>query len=190
MTQKIFENAISVLEKGGVVLYPADTIWGIGCDPTNPEAIQKIYNIKGRDERKPLILLVADLDMLYQVVRSIHPRVETLLHLHERPLTVIYPKPTSAYLHLAGPDGSIGVRIVKNGVCHDFLEAYGKPIISTSANLSGSPSPVRFGTISSEIISAVDYVFPAFTEKEITGSPSVIARYDSEGELDFIRTNA
>lgn len=179
-----------MLDQGGVVLYPADTIWGIGCDPTDPEAVQKIYDIKGRDERKPLILLVADLNMLYQVVKSVHPRVETLLHLHERPLTVIYPKPTAAFEHLAGPDGSIGVRVVKQGICHDFIVAYGKPLISTSANISGAPSPVRFGAISSEIISRVDYAFPAFTEKEMTGSPSVIARYDSNGELDFIRTNA
>ena len=188
--QKIFETAIDALENGGVILYPADTIWGIGCDPLNQEAIRKIYDIKGRDERKPLILLVPDIPALYQVVSTVHPRIETLLSLHQRPLTVVYPKTKLPYKHLAAADGSIGVRVVNNGICHEFLLAYGKPLISTSANISGTPSPVKFGAISSEILRQMDYVFPAPLEKDCTGTPSVIARYDANGELDFIRTNA
>ena len=114
-------------------------------------------------------------------------RIDTLLHFHERPLTVVYPAVREAYRHLAGPDGTIGVRVVKSGFCHELLETFGKPLVSTSANISGEPSPTKFGTISSEIISQVDYALPAFTEKEMTGTPSVIARYDANGELDFIR---
>lgn len=185
--QKIIDQAVLVLNEGGVLLYPADTIWGIGCDATNKDAVKKIYTIKGREYNKPLILLVHDLSQLYQVVPAVHPRVDNLLHFHERPLTVIYPATREPYCHLSAADGSIGVRIVKTGFCHDLLESFGKPLVSTSANISGTPSPTKFGTISSEIISNVDLALPAFTEKSMTGTPSVIARYDANGELDFIR---
>jgi L-threonylcarbamoyladenylate synthase len=185
--QKVIEQAIYTLQKGGVLLYPADTIWGIGCDATDKQAIQQVYSIKGRSYNKPLIVLVSDLDQLYDVVKNVHPRVDTLLHFHERPLTIIYPGAKEAYRHLAGPDGTIGVRIVTSGFCHELLVAYGKPLVSTSANLSGEASPVKFGNISSAIISAVDLALPAFTERDLTGRPSVIARYDENGELDFLR---
>jgi L-threonylcarbamoyladenylate synthase len=187
--EKIIQHAIAILHDGGVLLYPADTIWGIGCDATNKEAIKKVYEIKGRDYTKPLIVLVSNLSQLYEVVAAVHPRVETLLHYHERPLTVIYPSVNEAYKHLAAADGSIGVRVVKTGFCHALLEGFERPLISTSANLSGEPSPTKFGSISTEIISRVDYAVPAFTEKGLTGIPSVIARYDANGELDFIRYN-
>lgn len=170
-----------------MLLYPADTIWGIGCDATNQEAVQRVYSIKGRAFNKPLIVLVASLEQLYDVVKHVHPRVDTLLHFHERPLTIIYPGAKEEYRHLAGPDGSIGVRIVTAGFCQDLVAAYGRPLVSTSANLSGEVSPVKFGNISSAIISAVDFALPAFTEKDLTGRPSVIARYDEQGELDFLR---
>ena len=185
--QKVIEQAIFTLQGGGVLLYPADTIWGIGCDATNQDAVQRVYSIKGRAYNKPLIVLVSSLDQLYEVVKHVHPRVDTLLHFHERPLTIIYPGAKEEYQHLAGPDGSIGVRIVTSGFCQDLLAAYGKPLVSTSANLSGEASPVKFGNISSAIISAVDLALPAFTEKDLTGRPSVIARYDEQGELDFLR---
>lgn len=187
--QKVIHQAIFVLQKGDIILYPADTIWGIGCDASQKDAVKRVYEIKGRNYTKPLIVLVADRDQLFDVVAGVHPRIETLLYFHDRPLTVIYPKAREEYQHLAGENGSIAVRVVKSGFCHDLLEAYGKPLVSTSANLSGSPSPVKFGSISSEIISGVDYALPAFTEKDLTGSPSVIARYDENGELDFIRSN-
>lgn len=185
--QKVVEQAISVLSSGGVILYPADTIWGIGCDPVYPEALNKIYKIKGRSYDKPLILLVADIPQLYEVVADVHPRIDTLLQIHERPLTVIYPKAKDKYRHLAAADGTIAVRVVKSGFCHYLLMQYGHPLVSTSANISGTPSPTKFGTVSSEIFSEVDYSLPAFTEKDITGTPSVIARYDENGELDFLR---
>ena len=185
--QKVIEQAISALNDGGVILYPADTIWGIGCDPISKEAVKKVYEIKGRSYSKPLIILVADISQLYEVVAGVHPRIDTLLQFHERPLTVIYPKAKEKYSHLAAENGSIGVRVVKSGFCHYLLNQYSKPLVSTSANLSGNPSPTKFGTISSEIISMVDYALPAFTEKDITGTPSVIATYDENGELDFLR---
>lgn len=185
--QKVIEQAVFVLRSGGVILYPADTIWGIGCDARNQEAIDKVNTIKGRTSEKPLIVLCADLDQLYQVVSSVHPRVDTLLHYHERPLTVIFPGTRQGYRHLAAKDGTIGVRVVKSGFCHELLAAYGSPLISTSANLAGEEFPAKFGAISSAILRQVDFALPAFTEKDITGTPSVIARYDENGELDFLR---
>jgi L-threonylcarbamoyladenylate synthase len=185
--QKIIDQAVSILREGGVILYPADTIWGIGCDAGNREAVKRVYEIKGRNYNKPLIILVADIAQLYEVVTGVHPRIDTLLHVHERPLTVIYPQVKENYRHLAAEDGSIGVRVVKSGFCHALLESFVKPLVSTSANIAGSPAPTKFGTISSEIISSVDFTLPAFTEKEMTGTASVIARYDANGELDFIR---
>ncbi len=184
---KVIEQAIYVLHQGGVILYPADTIWGIGCDAVDKDAIKKVYAIKGRAYTKPLIVLVANLEQLYAVVKTVHPRIDTLLHYHERPLTVIYPQALENFSHLAASDGSIAVRIVTEGFCHELLTAYGNPLVSTSANLSGDPSPLKFGNISSDIISRVDFALPAFTEKDLTGRPSAIARYDENGELDFLR---
>ena len=186
--QKIIDQTIEFLQHGSVILYPADTIWGIGCDATNAEAVKKVYEIKGRNFNKPLIVLVSSLQQIYEVVESVHPRVDTLLTLHERPLTIIYPKAREAFNHLAAQDGSLGVRVVKNCFCHNLIEAYGKPLVSTSANISGAAAPTDFGSISSEIISQVDFSVPAFTEKGLKGIASVIARYDENGELEFLRT--
>lgn len=185
--QKVIEHAVFILRSGGVILYPADTIWGIGCDAADTDAIQKVYNIKSRNPANPLIVLVSDLDQLYEVAASVHPRIDTLLHYHERPLTVIYPAVRDSFEHLAAKDGSIAVRVVKSGFCHELISDYGHPLVSTSANLSGEETPVHFGSISSQILSKVDFALPAFTEKDITGTPSVIARYDENGELDFLR---
>lgn len=184
---KAIEHAVHVLAEGGILLYPADTIWGIGCDASNIDAVNRVYDIKGRSSIKPLIVLVPDIEQLFQVAATVHPRIDTLLYYHERPLTVIYPSATKAYAHLAAKNGSIAVRVVKSGFCHDLLTAYGKPLVSTSANLTGETSPTKFGSISSYIIDEVDYALPAFTEKDMTGTPSVIARYDKNGELEFLR---
>lgn len=168
-------------------MYPADTIWGIGCDAADRDAIARLYTIKGRDMNRPLIVLVSDLDQLYEVAAEVHPRIDTLLHYHERPLTVVYPSAHESYSHLAASDGSIAVRIVKSGFCHELIAAYGHPLVSTSANFSGERSAVTFEMISPDLIARVDYVLPAFTERDITGAPSAIARYDENGELDFLR---
>lgn len=184
---KVIDQTISILQSGGVILFPADTIWGIGCDARNESAIRKVYDIKERSQQKPLIVLVCELDQLYAVAASVHPRVDTLLHYHDRPLTVIYPSTRQEFRHLAARDGSIGIRMIKTGFCHELISKYGHPLVSTSANLSGESYPTNFGSVSSSIISKVDFALPAFTEKDITGTPSVIARYDENGELDFLR---
>src|SRR3990170_5195777 len=183
-TLKAIEHAVSVLSEGGIILYPADTIWGIGCDALNKDAINKIYSIKERQSGKGLIVLVSNLDQLYEVAASVHPRIDTLLHYHERPLTIVYPAAKKPFEHLIAKDGSIAIRLVKSGFCHELISAYSRPLVSTSANLTGEPSPTTFGTISSLILSKVDYALPAYTEKGMTGTPSVIAKYDQNGDLD------
>lgn len=144
--------------------------------------------LKGQPGGKGLIVLTASISQLYEVVGDLHPRIDTLLRHHERPLTIIYPGARPAYRHAAAADGSIAVRVVRAGFCRDLLVTYGLPLISTSANLAGMPAPTTFGTISSALLQAVDMVVPAIAEKGITGIPSVIARYDPNGELDFLRT--
>jgi L-threonylcarbamoyladenylate synthase len=185
--QLILQQTVSALEKDGVILYPTDTIWGLGCDAISKKAIEKIYIIKGRGYDKPLIVLVSSFTQLYQVVRRVHPRVDTLLHYHERPLTIIYPQAQEPYRHLAARDGSIAVRVVESGICHHIIESFGKPITSTSANLSGQPTPLKFENINLELVRMVDYTLPAYMEKDMSGKPSAIARYDANGELEFIR---
>jgi L-threonylcarbamoyladenylate synthase len=180
-------QACEVLARGGIILYPADTIWGIGCDATDAGAIRRLEAIKERGPGKGWITLVHSLEQLYDVVARIHPRVDTLLHHHERPLTVIYPEARPAYRHLTAEDGSLAVRVVRPGFCKDLLEAYGRPLVSTSANLSGMPAPTAFGGISTEIIRQADYSVPAYFDKDMTGMASVIARYDPQGDLEFLR---
>lgn len=186
---EILRHACDTLEAGGILLYPADTIWGIGCAACEADAIDRVRAIKGREADKPLITLVHSFEALHAVVSRVHPRIDTLLQHHERPLTVIYPDARPPYRHLAAADGTIAVRLVRPGnFCHDLLSLFGAPVISTSANFAGEPAPSHFGSISSEIIRSVDYAVPAFAEKGITGQPSVIARYNAQGELDFLRT--
>lgn len=184
---EILAQSVDILKKGGVLLYPADTVWGIGCDATQPEAIEKVIEIKGRNNQKPFILLVSDISDIKKVARTIHPRVETLLSLHTRPLTIIYPEARKEFSHVANANGSIGIRVVNRGFCHDLIKQFGSPIISTSANFSGSPTPLRFGSIDSDIIQKVDFTVPAIFEKGLTGKPSQIASYDKHGELTFLR---
>lgn len=175
------------LDKGEIILYPTDTIWGLGCDATNVQAIKKIYKIKKRSLDLPLIILVDSIAMLKEYVPNVHPRIETLLALHKRPLTIVHPKCQNLPQELRGKFSSIGVRVAKDPFCISLIRQLGKPIVSTSANKSQEPYPRNFGEITSEIFKEVDYVV-RYRQNEIEhGEPSVIARYNEEGELDFLR---
>lgn len=176
------------LSRGGVILYPTDTIWGIGCDATNPEAVEKVFQVKNRPQNKSFILLVDSLDMLKQYVNEVHPRVDTLLHYHVRPLTVIYDQARNLPQNVIAADGSIGIRIAQDDFCKKLIGAFGKPIVSTSANLSSEPSPKCFGGVSSEIIQGVDYVVRHRQFDKEPGAPSVLIKVSEEGEIAFLRT--
>ena len=181
------EPILACLENGGTILYPTDTIWGLGCDATNAEAVAKIYELKGRQPDKPYVLLVSSIEMLKEYVERIHPRVETLLLFHERPLTVIYEKAKNLPAISTGSDGSVAIRVTHDPFCKELIETFGKPIVSTSANVSDEPFPNHFGEISSAIIVGVDYVVKHRTMDKDMNQPSVIARMDENEELEFLR---
>ena len=178
---------VGKLENGGLILYPTDTIWGIGCDATNAEAVERVFELKKRERANPFILLVSSIDMVKNYVEFVHPRVETLLAFHDRPLTIVYDQAVNLPQNVMAPNGSIGIRIVKDDFCRQLIEQFGRPIISTSANISDQPFPNHFGEISSTVIIGVDHVVKhRRMDKEMPG-PSPVARIGADSELEFLR---
>ena len=147
-----FLEILNALRQGDVILYPTDTIWGIGCDATNETAVNRISEIKNRQPEKGYVILVDSLKMLKQYVGEIHPRVETLLAYHSRPLTIIYDESFALASNVLAPDGSVGIRITQDPFCRELIKQLGKPIVSTSANRSGQPFPSHYGEVSSDIL--------------------------------------
>ncbi len=183
-----FLEILNTLRQGGVILYPTDTIWGIGCDATNETAVNKISEIKNRQPEKGYVLLVDSLEMLKKYVGDIHPRVETLLAYHSRPLTIIYDESFGVASNVLAPDGSVAIRITQDVFCRELIKQLGKPIVSTSANQSGQPFPAHYGEISSNILELVDLVVKYKQDNKERSEPSVIARFNPEQEeLDFLR---
>ncbi len=181
------EPILACLETGGTILLPTDTIWGIGCDATNAAAIDKIRQLTQRPADQPFVLLAASLEMVKDYVHHIHPRVETLLLFHERPLTVIYESGKDLPANACADDGSVAIRIPRDPFCKKLIKAFGKPIIATSARIASEPWPAHFGEISSAVIVGVDYVVKHRTMDKDMSEPSVIARLDENEELVFLR---
>ena len=182
-----FEEIVRILEDDGIILYPTDTIWGLGCDATNPVAIERVYNLKERDRSKPFVLLVDSVEMLKEYVESVHPRLETLMVYHTRPLTVIYDKAKNLPHNAVGPGGSVAIRIAMDPFCQELIRAVGKPLVATSANISNEPFPAIFGEISSQVIKGVDYIANHRRNDKSPKEPSVIVKYDKKGDLIFLR---
>ena len=151
-------NALRVLRAGGVILYATDTIWGLGCDATNAEAVRKIFDIKQRDDSKSLIILVNSVSMLERYVVNPPEVALQMAELSQKPLTIVYDRGRSLADGVAAADGSVGVRICNEPFCDELINAFRKPIISTSANISGTEAPALFDEISEEVINAADYV--------------------------------
>ncbi len=182
------QQAAQVLTRGGIILYPTDTIWGIGCDALNESATDRIFDLKQRPRHKPLILLVSSITMLKRYVHQVHPRLETLLSFHRRPLTVIYPDPNRLPDFAKGPDGSVAIRVTKDCFCRNLIKELDRPLVSTSANFSDDPAPEHFGSISSDLITKVDYVVDYKRDETSPGEPSAIVRLSEKAELIFLRT--
>jgi len=180
-------SVLPILESSGLILYPTDTIWGIGCDATDAQAVDRIFELKQRDRSKPFVLLVSDVEMLKEYVLNMHPRLQTLLQYHKRPLTVIYENAKNLPANAIGADGSVAIRIVKDKFCRELIAAFGKPLVASSANISDEPFPQFFGEISSEVISGVDLVVDYRRWDKTPSEPSVIARLDDRDELQFLR---
>jgi len=181
------ETALDVLEAGGLILYPTDTIWAIGCDATNEEALERIYELKQRPHKLPFIHLAASLKMLKQYIPDLHPRIETLLHFHLRPLTMVYENVQGLPAANRAADGTVAFRIPQDGFCQSLIESFGRPIIATAAHLQFERLPRSFGEISSEILTGVDHVVRYRQKDKHIGEPSVIARMSEREELEFIR---
>lgn len=175
------------LEEGQVVLCPTDTIWGLSCDAHNPVAVEKIFKIKNRSQEKKCILLVHDIPLLKKYVINLHPRVETLLSYHKAPLTVIHQAAKTVPRHLVSEDGTIAVRVTHHKLLSSVIAMLGRPIISTSANMQGEPSPLNFSDISEQVKNQVDLVFQYGRESKKSEGASRIIKYDQQGELVFLR---
>lgn len=172
---------------GNVILYPTDTVWGIGCDAENPRAVRKIYKIKERQESKSMIILVSDVEMLRRYVQEVPTGLERLVEAQERPTTYVLSGGQNLPQELVAEDGSIGIRVVKEEFCHRLILQIGRPLVSTSANLSGEPSPRSFSEISDEIKQRVDYVVQWRQEEEVEARPSRIVQIDWNGKQTVIR---
>lgn len=179
------EQSITHLKQGEIILYPTDTVWGIGCDARNTDAIAKIYRIKKRSSSKPMLCMVSDITMLKQYVQ-IRPEVEAFLKNQERPTTVIYPEAIGFPPELIAADGSIAIRVVTDSFCTPLIKQFGGPIVSTSANISNHPNPSSYEEIEESILEGVDYIVNLQTEKKMR-SPSRLIRITEDGSIISLR---
>jgi len=182
----IMQNLIDTLKSGGTILYPTDTIWGIGCDATNVEAIQKIFEIKKREPSKSMIILVESVKRLQDLV-EVPEMAWEIMDLSEKPVTIIYDNPQGLPQELLAEDGSIGIRLIKDDYLKKLIGKLNKPLVSTSANLSGQKSPMKFADISSEILSSVDAVAEENHDKISEYSGSSVIRMWMDGRVKVLR---
>ena len=216
--QESIQKALEVLRAGGIILYPTDTVWGLGCDATNPEAVAKIYEIKRRADSKSLVLLASDIDMIARYVKEIPEMAIQLVEVNDKPMTIIYPDavvgpspvsaPSSAApaggnnaesvqypkpdrrllaFNTVAEDGTVGIRIPMMDFCQQLVHKLGRPLVSTSANISGESTPKRFAEISEEIRSAVDHVVDPALERGATGQSSSIIKVGLDYSIEIIR---
>lgn len=183
---KEITNTITFLKQGGLILYPTDTVWGIGCDATNTEAVEKIFKLKQRTDSKALICLVADDRMLKKYVKKIPEVAYDILDVSEEPITIIYDDPQNLAKNLIASDNTIGIRIPNDDFCFQLLRRFNGAIVSTSANISGQPTPKSFKEIHPDILKGVDYVVNLHHEK-ISTKPSSIIKLSNDGKVTIIR---
>ena len=193
------QKALEVLRKGGIILYPTDTVWGIGCDATDPEAVAKIYEIKRRSDSKSLVLLASDMDMVSRYIKEVPEMEIQLVEVNDKPMTIIYPgavvgssenpkadRHCLAYNTVA-EDGTVGIRVPMMEFCQQLAYRLGRPIVSTSANISGEATPKKFAEISQEIKEAVDHVVDPALERGATGQSSSIIKVGLDYSIEIIR---
>ena len=194
LNMKIFDSmkeqiqkTIEVLRAGGIILYPTDTVWGIGCDATNPEAVAKVYAIKNREDSKSLVLLASDIDMICRYVKEIPEMAVQLIEVNDKPMTIIYPGAQGLAHNAVAEDGTVGIRIPMMDFCQQLISRFGRPIVSTSANISGEATPKKFAEISDQIKSAVDLIVDSSLEKGSTGKSSSIIKVGLDYSIEIIR---
>jgi L-threonylcarbamoyladenylate synthase len=185
-TNEEVHKAFEVIQNGGIILYPTDTVWGIGCDATNEEAVQKIYKLKQRAESKSMICLMNGEKMMYNIFSAIPEVAWQILDFSEKPTTLILDNPKNVAKNIIADDNTLGVRIVKEPFCYKLMERMKKPLVSTSANISGMPTPNSFKEIAPEIINGVDYVVNLQHDK-INSKPSTIIKLTNDAQVKIIR---
>ena len=204
--KETIQQALEVLRSGGIILYPTDTVWGIGCDATNPAAVARIYEIKRRSDSKSLVLLASDMDMVCRYIKEVPEMAVQLVEVNDKPMTIIYPGaitgPSPASITAAelpkpdrnalafntvAEDGTVGIRIPMMDFCQQLISRFGRPIVSTSANISGEPTPKNYSEISDEILSAVDHIVDPSLERGSTGRSSSIIKVGLDYSIEIIR---
>ena len=185
--QNDIKKALEVLKSGGVILYPTDTIWGLGCDATNAEAVKRIYEIKKREDSKSMLVLMENPALLERYVAEVPEVAWDLTEISTTPLTVIYPGAKNLATNLIAADGSIGIRFTKEDFTSRLLQRFRRPIVSTSANISGEEAPAFFDEISEEIKEQVDYIVEYRQDDISPAQPSSIIKLGSGGQIDIIR---
>lgn len=180
-------KALEVLRSGGVILYPTDTIWGIGCDATNPVAVKRIYEIKQREDMKSMLILMENPNLLNSYVSEVPEIAWDLIEVSDKPITIIYPGAKNLAANLVAPDGSIGIRLTDEPFTQQLIQRFRKPIVSTSANISGQKSPQNFNEISEGIKNVVDYIVQYRQDDLSKANPSSIIKLGKSGEIEIIR---
>ena len=190
LNKEELEKAVGCLRNGGVILYPTDTVWGLGCDATDAEAVSRIFSIKNREDSKSLILLVSDEDMLCRYIREMPEIAAQLIEVNDKPMTIIYPEaltgPGALASNVVAEDGSVGIRIPMMDFCRQMCRRLGRPVVSTSANISGQPSPRCFSEIAPEVIAGVDYVCTSRRDEKNPAASSII-KLGAGCEVNIIR---
>ncbi|KAF2516852.1 threonylcarbamoyl-AMP synthase [Flavobacterium salilacus subsp. salilacus] len=179
-------NAFEVIKNGGIILYPTDTVWGIGCDATNAEAVKKIYELKQREESKSMIVLMNSDRMMYNVFKEIPEVAWEIIELSDKPTTLILDNPRNVAANVIANDNTLGVRLVKEPFCYKLMERMKKPLVSTSANIGGMPTPNSFKEIDHHILDGVDYVVNLHHDK-IAAKPSTIIKLGNDLQVKVIR---
>ena len=182
------KNALQVLRNGGVILYPTDTVWGLGCDATNADAVKRIFEIKQREDSKSMLVLMENPNMLSAYIKEVPEIAWELIEVTDKPLTIIYPGAKNFAANLIAEDGTIGIRITTETFTEHLIQQFRRPIVSTSANLSGKPSPQNFNQISEEILTAVDYVVQYRQDETVKSKPSSIIKLGLGGQIQIIRS--
>lgn len=193
------QKALEILRKGGIILYPTDTVWGIGCDATDPVAVAKVYALKNREDSKSLVLLASDMDMICRYIKEVPEMAVQLVEVNDKPMTIIYPGAVAgekgsekasrhclAYNTVA-EDGTVGIRVPMMDFCRELVAKLGRPIVSTSANISGEKTPAKFAEISDAIKTGVDHIVDPSLEKGSTGQSSSIIKVGLDYSIEIIR---
>jgi L-threonylcarbamoyladenylate synthase len=181
------EQSLKILRNGGIILYPTDTIWGIGCDATNAVAIQRIYQLKKREEKKSMIILVDNENMIEEYVSNPSEKILSFLSQQKRPTTAVFEKAINLPEIIINQDRTIAIRITTDEFCRSLIQQLKKPLISTSANISGEPYPQSFSEVSEQIKKGVDYIVQHRQDDRLPARPSSIVRLNQNNEIEVIR---